>query len=251
MAQLTVFEYRAGTSFLHQQDVRCKITSLILINALAFNATHIGLIVLSGLLILMFLQLRISILTTLRNLRLLFLILVFVLGTRSIYTQGDPLFQFGFLVITGQGLQSGAVYCWRLITLFLAGIIFVSSTGITEIKSGIQWFLKPLPGIPERKVAVMISLMVRFLPLVLQQAGEISEAQKSRGAEIRKNPVKRLTLFSVPLFRRVFETADRLVLAMESRCFSENRTDPQMKLKSVDLISMVILFVLGIIIFTL
>ena len=114
-------------------------------------------------------------------------------------------------------------------------ILFVTSSKISEINAGLQWVLKPLPFVPEKRVAIMISLMIRFLPLILDQGREISNAQKARGIERVKNPVKRLSLFGIALIRRIFETADRLVLAMEARCFSEDRTDPELHFSKTDL----------------
>jgi energy-coupling factor transporter transmembrane protein EcfT len=62
--------------------------------------------------------------------------------------------------------------------------------------------------------------------VILNQARETAEAQRARGVANRKNPAYRLTKLGLPLIRRTFENADRLVTAMESRCYSENRTGP-------------------------
>jgi biotin transport system permease protein len=245
MAELTVFQYKPGKTLLHRLDIRCKITCLMLLNLTIFQVSPESLLSLTLLVAFLFSHLKISVKKTLLNLRLFFLILVFILLTRAIYTPGDALLDLKVIIITRQGVYSGVIYCWRLILIFISGLVFVCSSSVSTIKSGIQWFLRPLPLVPEKRVAVMISLMIRFLPLILHQAREISEAQKARGIEKVKNPIKRLTLYSIPLLRRVFETADSLVLAMEARCFTENRTDPQLEFKPVDLAVLVLLFVLG------
>jgi energy-coupling factor transporter transmembrane protein EcfT len=74
----------------------------------------------------------------------------------------------------------------------------------------------------------MMGLILRFVPVILDQARETAEAQKARAVENRKNPVYRLTKFGFPLIRRTFERADDLVVAMEARAFSEYRTDPEL-----------------------
>jgi biotin transport system permease protein len=71
----------------------------------------------------------------------------------------------------------------------------------------------------------MIGLIMRFVPVILDQAKETSKAQRVRGVENRKNPVYRLIKLAIPLIRRTFESADKLAVAMEARCYSENRTD--------------------------
>ena len=241
MAELTVFNYWPGTTILHRTDIRCKIIMLLVVNLLVLKTSPIGLVLTSFFLILLLRILKITFKTVLLNLRLFFLIFLFIILARSLSIQGDPVLSIGEMQISRQGLMSGMVYSWRLLIMLFTGIIFISSAKGSTIKAGIQWFLKPLPFIPEKRIAVMISLMLRFLPLILHQAEEISEAQKARAVEKVKNPVKRLTLYSLPLMRRIFETADSLALAMESRCYSENRTDPQLEMKRSDLILLLLL----------
>jgi len=72
----------------------------------------------------------------------------------------------------------------------------------------------------------MMGLILRFVPVIFDQAAETVEAQKARCVQNRKNPVYRLIKLGFPLMRRTFERADDLVAAMEARGFTENRTDP-------------------------
>jgi energy-coupling factor transporter transmembrane protein EcfT len=107
----------------------------------------------------------------------------------------------------------------------MTGLSFVLTTRSSEIKAAVEWMLKPLPWVPAKRIAIMLSLIVRFIPVIFEQAEKTAEAQRARGVENRKNPVYRLKMFGIPLMRRVFERADKLALAMEARCYSENRTD--------------------------
>ena len=107
----------------------------------------------------------------------------------------------------------------------MTGLSFVLTTRSSEIKAAVEWMLKPFPWIPAKRIAIMMSLVVRFIPIIFEQAKKTMEAQRARGVENRKNPVYRLKMFSIPFMRRIFERADKLVLAMEARCYSENRTD--------------------------
>jgi len=66
------------------------------------------------------------------------------------------------------------------------------------------------------------------MPVILEQAAKTSDAQRARAGENRRNPIRRLTAFGIPLMRRTFETADNLAVAMEARCYSETRTDPDL-----------------------
>ena len=95
--------------------------------------------------------------------------------------------------------------------------------------------LKPVPLIPRARIATMMALLLRLIPLIFTQLSETMDAQRARGIENRKNPFYRMTKFSIPFLRRSFETADRLALAMEARCYSDQRTDPQLNASRRDI----------------
>jgi energy-coupling factor transporter transmembrane protein EcfT len=122
--------------------------------------------------------------------------------------------------------QAGAslVVCWRLLLVVSMGVLLMATTRTADIRAALVWFLKPVPFVDERMAATMVGLVVRFLPVILLQAAEISDAQRARGIERRRNPVVRLMRFTIPLFRRVFLSADELAVAMQARCYNEHRT---------------------------
>ena len=107
-----------------------------------------------------------------------------------------------------------------------------------------QWFLKPVAFIPAKRVATMMGLIARFIPAILNQARETAEAQRARCVENRKNPLYRLIQIGAPLIRRTFEQADRLTVAMEARCYSENRTDPALSVTRLDWIALLIILIM-------
>jgi energy-coupling factor transporter transmembrane protein EcfT len=130
----------------------------------------------------------------------------------------------------------------------MMGLSFVSTTRPSEIKAAVQWFLDPFPFIPAKRIATMMSLIMRFMPVFLGQAKETADAQRARGVENRKNPLYRLKKLLIPLMRRTFTTADKLAVAMEARCYSENRTDPGLSCGIKDWISFFVVICLCIII---
>jgi energy-coupling factor transporter transmembrane protein EcfT len=72
-------------------------------------------------------------------------------------------------------------------------------------------------------MATMMGLIVRFIPVIFQKTHAISEAQKARCIERRKNPCYRLKALVMPLMRGVFQDADKLAMAMVARCYHENQ----------------------------
>jgi len=239
MAELTLFSYISGVSLLHKMDARFKIILIILLSLLSLNQYFIELGILTVLLLGMIVNARLPLKTGFRELRYFLILLFFVFVARMLSTGGSALLSLKFVNISMQGIYDGILICWRLAFIMILGFAFISTTRPSEIKSAVQWFLKPVPFIPEKKVAVMMGLILRFVPVIFDQAGETAQAQKARGVENRKNPVYRLIKLGLPLIRRTFERADNLVAAMEARGFTENRTDPELVSHKRDWIALI------------
>jgi energy-coupling factor transporter transmembrane protein EcfT len=181
-----------------------------------------------------------------KELRYFLILLLLIFVTRVLSTDGTPLINLKYFTISMQGITRGILVSWRLILIVILGFAFISTTSPSAIKAAVQWFLKPVPFIPEKKVAVMMGLILRFVPVILDQARETAEAQKARAVENRKNPVYRLIKLGFPLIRRTFERADDLVLAMEARAFREQRTDPELNADKRDWICLMVVCCLGV-----
>lgn len=169
-----------------------------------------------------------------RELRYFGLLLLIVLFSRAIFTPGKAMVALGPVQVTAGGVFTGLVICWRLVLIVVAGLIYTAVTRPREIRAAAQWLLGPLPGIPEKRVGVMIGLVVRFIPIILGQAMEITAAQKARCVECRKNPYYRLTCFARPMIRKTITQADHLTLAMMSRCYQGSATPPGWRLRASD-----------------
>jgi energy-coupling factor transporter transmembrane protein EcfT len=223
MATLTPFHYRHGNSLLHVLDARFKIVLMVMFSLSLLHASPLGLFGLTLLMTLLFLHTRIPITSVLTELRYFFILLVIVFVIRLISIKGDPLFNTSWLVVSKQGLMEGAMVCWRLLMVVLLGFLFITSTRISAVKWSVQKLLSPVPFIPEKRMATMMGLIVRFIPVIFQKTRDISEAQKARCVEYRKNPLFRLETFAMPLMRGVFQDADKLAMAMVARCYDENQ----------------------------
>jgi len=226
MTELTAFSFRPGASLLHGLDVRFKLVFLVIISLASLKAAPLALCVLTFVLIGVIIDIRLPIKVIFKELRYFLILLLFVFIARMLTTPGSSLIQFKAVSVTLEGVYGGILVCWRLVIIIMIGLSFVATTRPSEIKAAIQWFLNPFPFIPAKRVATMMSLVIRFMPVILDQAKETADAQRARGVENRKNPVYRLRKLVIPLMRRTFESADKLAVAMEARCYSENRTDP-------------------------
>lgn len=226
MAELSAFNFRPGSSVLHGLDVRFKLLFLVLISVASLKAYPVSLSVLTLVLVAALLHAQRSLKSIFKAFRYLIVLLVFIFFARALSVPGSAVLEFKAVSITREGIYHGAMVCWRLVIVVLTGLAFVSTTRPSEIKAAVEWLLNPFPFIPSKRIATMMSLVVRFIPVIFDQARETADAQRARGVENRKNPVYRLKKLGIPLMRRTFERADKLAVAMEARCYSENRTDP-------------------------
>jgi biotin transport system permease protein len=226
MAELSAFNFRPGSSVLHGLDVRFKLLFLVLISLTSLKAYPAALSVLTLMLAVALWHAQRSLKSILKAFRYVFVIFAFIFFARALSTPGSAVIEFKGVSMTREGFYDGAMVCWRLVIVVLTGLAFISTTRPSEIKAAVEWLLNPFPFIPSKRIATMMSLVVRFIPVIFDQARETADAQRARGVNNRKNPIYRLKKLGIPLMRRTFERADKLAVAMEARCYSENRTDP-------------------------
>ena len=243
MAELTALGYFPGNSLVHRLDVRVKMLGLLGVSAAALRCPAGGLAFIGlALAVLMGIQ-QLPLRVVVRQLRLFGLLLVFVWVTRALVTPGESLVEWGPLAISRAGARDGALICGRLVVTLATGVLFTAATRPSELKAATHWLLTPVPGIPAGRVAVMVSLVMRFFPTILMAAREVHAAQQARCIQCRRNPIYRTLRLAVPLLRKTFQTADELTLAMEARCFTAQRSDPALEFHTRDRWALVILVV--------
>ena len=221
MASLTAFQYFPGNTMVHFLDTRFKLVLMALASITVLNSSAWALLVMSSVVIGLCWYIRLPLLSVAKELRFFLMLLLMVFVARVLSTPGEPLMQFGFLVIGKRGLVEGAIVCWRFLLVVSMGLVFISTTRVSEIKRSVAWFFKPVPGVSEKRIAIMLGLIVRFIPVIFKKADEVTAAQHARCIGQRKNPFFRLKAFTIPLLRGVFADADKLSTAMEARCYSE------------------------------
>ncbi len=229
MAELTAFAYQAGVSILHRLDVRMKLSLVAAASLVSLQLDFAGV----GLMALPLLAAAAGCHRSLRiqssELRWIGLLLAFVFAARMLSTDGTAVFSVLALDITREGLREGALAGLRLSMVFLVGTLLMATTRPPEIKTGVQWFLRPLPFVPAERVGTMLGLLVRFIPVIFEEVARVSDAQRARAVENRRNPLRRAAKLGIPIMSRVFERSDQLALAMEARCYSERRTQPALR----------------------
>ena len=235
MARLSAhFTYQSGSSNIHDLDVRFKFLALGIISVAILQYDAFPLTSISLLSIILARYIGLSPFSILIELRYFVLLLFLIVLARAFTTPGTPLPHLTWFPITRDGLIAGGITAWRILLVAVFGLIFIATTKPAAVKAGVVFFLKPIPTVPAARIGTMLGLLLRFIPLIFRQADATFDAQKARGIELRKNPFYRIKIFVIPFMRRLFMGTDRLIEAMEARCYSDQRTDPMLLSKKSD-----------------
>ena len=146
--------------------------------------------------------------------------------------EGATVFEWGFLEIHTGGLRLGFFLALRILLLVGAAGVLTATTAPVALADGIEDLLSPLKRVrfPAHEVAMMMTIALRFIPTLGEEAEKIKGAQAARGADFSEGgPLRRarsLVPVLVPLTVGAFRRADELAEAMESRGYKggEGRT---------------------------
>ncbi len=225
-----LFEFKPGKTLAHRLDPRCKFFLLCIISAGLVAASWSACLALLILILLELKSMGIRPLDLLRQLWAFMLFLLLIIFVRGLTEPGPQLFTLVVypisISVSIPGLTQGGLVALRFFTVMVLGLVFSAGTRPSDLKAAVQWILSPVPFIPEKRVGMMISLALRFLPMILTQTQESRQAIQARCGNLEKNPLKRMSTLVLALLGKTFKNAEDLISAMEARCYTQNRTDP-------------------------
>lgn len=233
LSDITLGQYFPAKSPMHRADPRLKICLTIFAIVLIFSAGNFFSLALAvGYILLGIVLSRTPFKLYLRSLKPILFIIVFTAVLNIFYGTGEPLWQWGLLKITKSGLLNSLFVSIRIVVLILASSVLTFTTSPTQLTDAIERLLKPLSklGVPVHEFAMMMTIALRFVPLLLEETDKIMSAQKARGADMESGGliqrIKALIPVLIPLFVSAFRRAFDLATAMESRCYhgGEGRT---------------------------
>lgn len=223
---ITIGQYYPTNSFIHKLDPRTKITStfMFLVSLFVnqeFLAYAFAFVVLVGTI----LATKIPIKYMLKGLKSIFVIILLTVGINLFLTPGEELVSIWKMTITKEGLQTAIFMGSRLIMLIVGSSLMTLTTSPITLTDGIEALLKPLQKIkvPAHEIAMMMTIALRFIPILLEETDKIMKAQMARGADFDSGGLikkaRNMVPLLVPLFISSFRRADDLALAMEARCY--------------------------------
>jgi len=217
----------------HSLDARVKILCALGVLVAAFVVDRPG-----GVVLLLLFSLAAVYLAKLPPRQVLFslrsvLVLLLITGVAQLlFSPGREVASWGPVSITNTGIENGVVYTLRLVTAVITLGVLTMATSPVELLDGLEGLLSPLRllGFPARETAMTLATAMRFLPLLVGRAADISRAQEARGADFASgNPLRKarsLIPLLVPLFTTCFRDAQELGAALASRGYrgGEGRT---------------------------
>lgn len=249
MAELSIFHYWPQETFLHQLDPRIKLICLLILSITGGLAdTAPALAILTMMIMALLYVAKLPITKIIEEVRIFLLFVLCIMFIHALRVPGKPLpLWAGGRFLTWEGIVSGLFYGWRIILLLFLSAILTATTTLSSLREGIQSLLRPIPFVPEGKIATMFSLVLSFIPLLLDSAAETAEAQKARCVQKRKNPIKRLSCLIYPFLSHTFLYAEEVVTAMEARCYTGRRSVSGFQLTTSNLLCLALTIVISLV----
>lgn len=224
---ITIGQYYPADSILHRLDPRVKLigTFLFIISLFAFDSFY-GYIAVAFFLATVIKLSKVPFRFIVRGLKAVVVLLLFTMFFNVFLTrQGNTLFDWGIIHITDKGLSLAAFMGIRLTFLILGSSLMTFTTTPNQLTDGLEKVMRPLRHIkvPVHEIAMMMSIALRFIPILLEETDKIMKAQMARGADFETGGLlkraKSLIPLLVPLFVSAFRRANDLAMAMEARCY--------------------------------
>ncbi|WP_042995299.1 energy-coupling factor transporter transmembrane component T family protein [Bartonella quintana] len=109
----------------------------------------------------------------------------------------------------------------RLIILFSLSLLVSFTTRVSDMVASIEAGLQPFRcfGINPLKVSMVVSMTIRFIPLLSEKFNEVREAQRVRGFNTN------IAALAIPLIIRTMRMASEVAEALEARSYNADTVD--------------------------
>ncbi len=239
LKDITFGQYFDSKSVIHRADPRVKILLLVAVIVFIFVAQNYWGLLLSALFVLFSMIItKIPVKMYLKNLKAVLPILIFTAVINAFYGEGEVLFSiFGKLNVTTGGLAHAGFMASRIMLLIIISATLTYTTTPNDLTDAIESLFSPLKFLGLKTavhtIAMMMTIALRFIPTLVEEAEKIMNAQKARGADLEsgnfKEKIKALIPILIPLLFSSVRRAAELADAMECRCYNSGEGKTRMK----------------------
>lgn len=233
LRDITLGQYYQTESVIHCLDPRVKLVTTIAFIISLFLFEGIWGYILAALFLTMTIKLsKVPFKFIVKGMKAIVFLLMITVIFNMFLTPGEPLFTIWKLTLTKEGVRLAVYMAIRLSLLVIGSSIMTLTTTPNQLTDGLEKLLNPLKRIklPVHEIAMMMSIALRFIPILLEETDKIMKAQIARGADFESGNLmkkaKSMVPLLVPLFISAFRRANDLAMAMEARCYrgGEHRT---------------------------
>ena len=236
LRDITLGQYYPANSVIHKLDPRVKLfgTMIYIISLFSFKgvaALAVATIFLFGVIKASKVPFKFMV----KGLKTIMVLMLITAMFNIFMTPGETLVSFWVLKISKEGIKNAALMAIRLTYLILGTSIMTLTTTPNQLTDGLEKSMMPLSkiGVPVHAIAMMMSIALRFIPILIEETDKIMKAQMARGADFESGnlmkKVKSMIPLLVPLFVSAFRRADDLAMAMEARCYHGGSGRTKMK----------------------
>ncbi len=236
LREITLGQYYPADSVIHRLDPRLKlIGTMAFLVSLFISDGWVGYVVATVFLAGVIKASRVPFRYMMKGLRTIFIILLITVVFNLFVVPGEVIWQFWVLRVTREGLSQAGFMAVRLIYLIIGSSVMTLTTTPNDLTDGLERVLGPLRmvKVPVHEIAMIMSIALRFIPILLEETDKIMKAQMARGADFESGNLiqkaKNMVPLLVPLFISAFRRAGDLALAMEARCYRGGAGRTKMK----------------------
>ena len=233
LRDITIGQYYGTDSPIHRLDPRVKLAGTLLFLISLFVAGNIWCYLAANLFLAGVIRVsNVPFRYMVKGLKAILFLLLISVVFQLFLTKGTPLVDFWFIHISREGVRLACFTAVRLTYLILGSNMRTLTTTPNSLTDGLEKSLGFLNKIkvPVHDIAMMMSIALRFIPILVEETDKIMKAQMARGADFESGNllqrVRNMIPLLVPLFISAFRRASDLAMAMEARCYhgGEGRT---------------------------
>ena len=223
--KLLLGRYLQGDSFIHRLDPRTKFLATFLFIIIVFLANNwLTYFILAIFTMLALLASKIPMSFFWNGVKPLLWVILFTVVLQMVFTTGGEVYvEWYFIKITSYGVINAIFIFLRFMFIIFISTLMTLTTPPLQIADAMESIMKPLGkiGVPVHEIALMLSIALRFVPTLMDEAQKIMNAQRARGVDFGEGnlfeQMKAIIPILIPLFVSSFNCAEDLATAMEAR----------------------------------
>ncbi len=253
LRDITLGQYYPAGSVIHKMDPRVKLVATLAFIASLFAFGSVSSYFVATIALAAVIKLsRVPFRFITKGLKAIIILMLITVIFNLFLTPGTPVAKLWKFTITIEGIRTAAFMAIRLIYLIIGSSVMTLTTTPNDLTDGMEQGLGFLNvfHVPVHEIAMMMSIALRFIPILMEETDKIMKAQMARGADFESGNLiqkaKNMVPLLVPLFISAFRRANDLAMAMEARGYhgGEGRTKMHpLEYKKTDKIAYLVLLV--------